>query len=301
MTGLDLGADDYLVKPFSPRELGARVRAVLRRRRAAADAPRAVYRGRRLTADFEAVRITVDGAPVKLTRREFELLRYLIENRNRVLSRDRLLERVWGYDQLVERDRWTSTSAGSAASSVRRDGRSRPSSASATGSSTTSLRASRANAYPASIERQPHAACGCRLLRDHIRLGAPLRSNPKRDRTGRTSAAQIRLPPRAKFDTHSTGGSDATSQVRDGRPTRLRTQRGTTILRKVARHAAHSPLELQDFRGGPHGPARPIPRRLGSRYPRCTADQPAGARTLRAPGCTCTVSSVPPVRGSPST
>ena len=53
-------------------------------------------------ADFDAVSIAVDGAQVRLTRREFELLRFLVENRNRVLSRDRLLERVWGYDRFIE-------------------------------------------------------------------------------------------------------------------------------------------------------------------------------------------------------
>jgi two-component system, OmpR family, phosphate regulon response regulator PhoB len=80
----------------------ARVRAVLRRGRP--DAPQApvVYRGEHLVADFEAVNIEVDGEAIRLTRREFELLRYLVENRNRVLSRDRLLERVWGYDRLIE-------------------------------------------------------------------------------------------------------------------------------------------------------------------------------------------------------
>jgi DNA-binding response OmpR family regulator len=58
--------------------------------------------GAHLTADFEAVSIAVDGQSVRLTRREFELLRYLVQNKNRVVSRDRLLERVWGYDRLVE-------------------------------------------------------------------------------------------------------------------------------------------------------------------------------------------------------
>jgi DNA-binding response OmpR family regulator len=101
--GLDLGADDYVTKPFSLRELAARVRAVLRRGRSDAGLPAAAtYQGRSLVADFEAVSVTVDGEPVRLTRREFELLRYLVENRNRVLTRDRLLERVWGYDRLVE-------------------------------------------------------------------------------------------------------------------------------------------------------------------------------------------------------
>ena len=98
--GLDAGADDYVTKPFSLRELSARVRAALRRGKPATAA--LVYRGRHLLADFDAVAISVDGRAVRLTRREFELLRYLVENRNRVLSRDRLLERVWGYDRLIE-------------------------------------------------------------------------------------------------------------------------------------------------------------------------------------------------------
>jgi DNA-binding response OmpR family regulator len=103
VTGLDAGADDYVTKPFSLRELSARVRAVLRRGKGdEAPAAPVVYRGRHLVADFDAVSIAVDGEPVRLTRREFELLKYLVENRNRVLSRDRLLERVWGYDRLIE-------------------------------------------------------------------------------------------------------------------------------------------------------------------------------------------------------
>jgi len=102
VAGLDLGADDYVTKPFSLRELGARVRAVLRRRQQNPGTSAAVYRGSRLLADFDAVAVSVDGQSVKLTRREFELLRFLVENRNRVLSRDRLLERVWGYDRFIE-------------------------------------------------------------------------------------------------------------------------------------------------------------------------------------------------------
>jgi DNA-binding response OmpR family regulator len=102
VTGLDVGADDYIVKPFGLRELAARVRAVLRRGRIEPRTLAAIYKGKHLIADFDAVMITVDGEPVRLTRREFDLLRYLVENRNRVLSRDRLLERVWGYEQYVE-------------------------------------------------------------------------------------------------------------------------------------------------------------------------------------------------------
>ena len=101
VTGLDVGADDYVTKPFSLRELAARVRAVLRRGKPDTAAA-AVYRGKYLVADFEAVSVSVQGEPIRLTRREFELLKYLAENRNRVLSRDRLLERVWGYDRLIE-------------------------------------------------------------------------------------------------------------------------------------------------------------------------------------------------------
>jgi DNA-binding response OmpR family regulator len=102
VTGLEIGADDYISKPFSLRELTARIRAVLRRTSAAVEQSLPVYKGERLTADFEAVIVTVDGAAIRLTRREFELLRYLVQNKNRVVSRDRLLERVWGYDRMVE-------------------------------------------------------------------------------------------------------------------------------------------------------------------------------------------------------
>lgn len=104
VTGFEAGADDYVVKPFSPRELAMRVRAVLRRGplSAAAAGQADVYRGTRLVADFGAVSIEVDGVPVRLTRREFELLHYLVRNRARVVSRARLLEQVWGRDHDVE-------------------------------------------------------------------------------------------------------------------------------------------------------------------------------------------------------
>jgi DNA-binding response OmpR family regulator len=103
VTGLELGADDYITKPFSLRELAARVRAVLRRAAARDEqTTTGTYQGTHLMADFDAVAVAVDGAAIRLTRREFELLRYLVQNKNRVISRDRLLERVWGYDRLIE-------------------------------------------------------------------------------------------------------------------------------------------------------------------------------------------------------
>ena len=107
VAGLEHGADDYVTKPFSLRELSARVRAALRRgtpddRRDRSPHAQSSYSGDRLMADFEAVAIAVDGTAVRLTRREFELLRYLVQNKNRVVSRDRLLERVWGYERFVE-------------------------------------------------------------------------------------------------------------------------------------------------------------------------------------------------------
>jgi len=103
VSGLEIGADDYVTKPFSLRELVARVRAVLRRPppSLASDRNPGYERGR-LAIDFDAVSVRVSGSPVRLTKREFELLRFLVENRNRVLSRDRLLERVWGLDRQVE-------------------------------------------------------------------------------------------------------------------------------------------------------------------------------------------------------
>ena len=87
------------------RELAARVQAVLRRG-SGAPAPgapaSALYRGTQLVIDFEAISVLVDGRSTRLTRREFELLQFLVHNRNRVVSRDRLLEKVWGYEREVE-------------------------------------------------------------------------------------------------------------------------------------------------------------------------------------------------------
>jgi two-component system phosphate regulon response regulator PhoB len=99
---LELGADDYITKPFSLRELSARIRTALRRTAPPPPAGGHVYAGARMTADFDAMAVSVSGEPVRLTRREFELLRYLVTNKNRVVSRDRLLEQVWGYDHVIE-------------------------------------------------------------------------------------------------------------------------------------------------------------------------------------------------------
>jgi phosphate regulon transcriptional regulator PhoB len=93
--GLELGADDYIVKPFSPKEVVARVRAVLRRARAPADGTPIVVG--RLAIDVARHSVRVDGAPVLLTPKEFDLLRSLAEAHGRVLSRELLLDRVWGY------------------------------------------------------------------------------------------------------------------------------------------------------------------------------------------------------------
>ncbi len=93
--GLELGADDYIVKPFSPKEVVARVRAVLRRSRPAqGTAP--IITGR-LAIDPGHHTVTVAGTPVLLTPKEFDLLRALVEARGRVLSREYLLDGVWGY------------------------------------------------------------------------------------------------------------------------------------------------------------------------------------------------------------
>jgi DNA-binding response OmpR family regulator len=92
--GLELGADDYVTKPFSPRELVARVRAVLRR--ASGPARTAVSLGA-VVVDREARRVSVDGSEVDLTPTEFDLLAHLVGHPDRVFSREELLSTVWGY------------------------------------------------------------------------------------------------------------------------------------------------------------------------------------------------------------
>ena len=94
--GLEMGGDDYLTKPFSPRELVARVKAILRRSEASAPAPEVLEVGGAVI-DLGRREVRAYGAVVDCTGKEFELLRYLAENRGRALSRQQILDGVWGY------------------------------------------------------------------------------------------------------------------------------------------------------------------------------------------------------------
>jgi len=103
VTGLELGADDYVTKPFSPRELVARVRAVLRRAEATeAAVPTNVFDRGRLRIDFDRHEAWLDGKPLELSLREFQLLRFFVRNPNRVYDRLTILDLVWGNDTYVE-------------------------------------------------------------------------------------------------------------------------------------------------------------------------------------------------------
>ena len=99
VVGLELGADDYVTKPFSPRELVARVRAILRRTTRDAATPTAgPLRSGELVLDPTTHEVTLHGRLIELTAREFELLKLLMSHPNRVFTRDFLLEHIWGYD-----------------------------------------------------------------------------------------------------------------------------------------------------------------------------------------------------------
>ena len=105
VAGLDAGADDYITKPFAIEELLARIRAALRNKaEGAADTPAQVGKltAGPLTMDVERHEVEVDGQSVELTRREFDLLRYLLEHKGKVVSREALLDHVWGFDFVGE-------------------------------------------------------------------------------------------------------------------------------------------------------------------------------------------------------
>ncbi|HUF47679.1 MAG TPA: response regulator transcription factor [Vicinamibacterales bacterium] len=98
--GLKLGADDYLTKPFEMMELAARIEVQLRRRAAASGSSDTEYRFGEVLLDFRKAEVTRAGKPVDLSAREFLLLKYFIENRETTLSRDKLLNEVWGYHSM---------------------------------------------------------------------------------------------------------------------------------------------------------------------------------------------------------
>jgi len=98
VVGLELGADDYVTKPYSPRELVARIRAVLRRGMVEADDDLTSLEAGRVRMDVDRHLVTVDGAETRFPLKEFELLEYFLRNTGRVLTRGQLIDRVWGAD-----------------------------------------------------------------------------------------------------------------------------------------------------------------------------------------------------------
>ncbi|MCX5708918.1 MAG: response regulator transcription factor [Candidatus Omnitrophica bacterium] len=101
IVGLELGADDYVSKPFSPKELIARIKAVLRRS-SEKEIPRDIFRLAELEIDFSKIQVSVAHKPTELTSKEFELLKTLVQAKSRVLSRDFLLDTIWGFDHAMD-------------------------------------------------------------------------------------------------------------------------------------------------------------------------------------------------------
>jgi two-component system alkaline phosphatase synthesis response regulator PhoP len=98
VVGLKLGADDYLTKPFEMIELLARIEAILRRAPTRPAGHKDVYRAGPFRVDVRGTQVTCDGQPVRLSAREFQLLRYFLEHRGTTLSRNEILKEVWGYN-----------------------------------------------------------------------------------------------------------------------------------------------------------------------------------------------------------
>lgn len=96
--GLDFGADDYMTKPFAIEELLARIRTILKRKKGASASDDTEKTIGKLTVSTSKHSVSYDGNPVELTRKEYDLLLYLIENKNKVLTREQILDVVWGYD-----------------------------------------------------------------------------------------------------------------------------------------------------------------------------------------------------------
>lgn len=99
--GLEMGADDYVVKPFSLKELAARAKVALRRSSGTGEPPQG-YRDESWEIEFDAYVVRYKGQEIRLTHKEFELFRYLVERPGRVLTRERLLERVWGWEKDID-------------------------------------------------------------------------------------------------------------------------------------------------------------------------------------------------------
>ncbi|MBM7562260.1 response regulator transcription factor [Fusibacter tunisiensis] len=100
--GLDFGADDYMTKPFAIEELLARIRRVFRKPTQAPQSQAHLFVSGNLTIDYNQYTASYDGHPIELTKTEFDLLHYLAENRNIALSREQILDKVWGYDYFGE-------------------------------------------------------------------------------------------------------------------------------------------------------------------------------------------------------